>query len=683
MEKKDFIAEQSSLWELLNKLKVEIPIIQRDFAQGRIGQEKVRQRFLHALYDAVVNQTSLELDFIYGSKESGSLQPLDGQQRLTTLFLLHWYAACKDGVLIDFEEYFKNFTYETRYSSRTFCEKLSSNKLNFSELLSADEGKNNRISNTITNASWFFLAWSKDPTVSSMLNMLNDIDNKFKDVEELWQKLTGNRIVTFHYVELKNFGLSDDLYIKMNARGKALTSFENFKAGLERYINQPSWEKSDTSKFAKELDTTWTDLFWNLFKNPEDFNLAFIKYFAGIAINLYAQNGKIAVSNADFERKRVDLQKSSSSKITDEAIFRSLLEERIELLFNNPTELEPSDFQQLADLEYLADGLTKYAEYFKSGKDLDLQNLDLWDFTTKETDIFYEFSKPKGQTTYKQRVLFYAQTAFILKNENASNALYNWLRVIRNIVEQATIDSASTFIGSIALVHELSIGSHKVYDYLADNKIRSNFAQKQVSEECWKAELIRKLDLSSNVFHSMEDTNFCRGRIMFGLYCMDMHESETNHNLEDLDAITTIFNKYLSGNDVSNAFRRALLSMEDNRFYRYWWSWSYNTNTDKRCLIEDMNGSNGLKKFAYKEDFRHYLRSLVKELMLKTPEQIADEFIPKEDVLPWVSFLIKDGSLLDNHGSSKYIGVTRDEKHCYLYNNWKRPNSLEDCYEVK
>ena len=76
---------------------IEIPIIQRDYAQGREREEKKRNRFLDALYKAV-NSEGINLDFIYGSEtgeedKKKKLIPLDGQQRLTTLFLLHWYAA--------------------------------------------------------------------------------------------------------------------------------------------------------------------------------------------------------------------------------------------------------------------------------------------------------------------------------------------------------------------------------------------------------------------------------------------------------------------------------------------------------------------------------------------------------------------------------------------------------------
>ena len=89
-----------SFWSLLTSKKIVIPIIQRDYAQGRIGKEYLREPFLGQLFDALQQQnTELVLDFVYGSVEKGVLYPLDGQQRLTTLWLLHWYLALCAGTL--------------------------------------------------------------------------------------------------------------------------------------------------------------------------------------------------------------------------------------------------------------------------------------------------------------------------------------------------------------------------------------------------------------------------------------------------------------------------------------------------------------------------------------------------------------------------------------------------------
>lgn len=84
------------------KLRVEIPLIQRDYAQGRAEVIEVRTGFLDALHDYLAAEAqSRDLDFVYGrvlaaGKERACFIPLDGQQRLTTLFLLHWYLAQLD-----------------------------------------------------------------------------------------------------------------------------------------------------------------------------------------------------------------------------------------------------------------------------------------------------------------------------------------------------------------------------------------------------------------------------------------------------------------------------------------------------------------------------------------------------------------------------------------------------------
>ena len=63
-----------SFWNLLNNKKIVIPIIQRDYAQGREGKEFLRERFLRQLFDALKdNAKPLVLDFVYGSVEDATL----------------------------------------------------------------------------------------------------------------------------------------------------------------------------------------------------------------------------------------------------------------------------------------------------------------------------------------------------------------------------------------------------------------------------------------------------------------------------------------------------------------------------------------------------------------------------------------------------------------------------------
>lgn len=237
--------------EEVNLQKIIIPIIQRDYAQGRLDPDidRVRGRFLDSLHSAVTNQ-SVTLDFVYGDiDENGVMTPLDGQQRLTTLFLLHWYATRKCDIPEDECLFLSNFGYETRYSARYFCKELTSFRPSFKT----------KISEEIIDQAWFPLDWQKDPTISSMLVMIDAIHDKFNDVADLWDRLK-NGAITFYFLPIRDMGLTDELYIKMNSRGKPLTRFEHFKAELERCIRAVDEETS--KRIMRKIDREWTDMLW-------------------------------------------------------------------------------------------------------------------------------------------------------------------------------------------------------------------------------------------------------------------------------------------------------------------------------------------------------------------------------------------------------------------------------------
>jgi len=132
-----------------------------------------------------------------------------------------------------------------------------------------------RISRLIEDASWFLRSWKLDPTIQAMLQMLDAIDRKFWDKEEHLELLMNveSPIITMLYLDLEEFKLTDDLYIKMNARGKQLTSFECYKADLIQALRKlddlgKPWlykkgQLSYADYFAFKVDNEWLDLFYN------------------------------------------------------------------------------------------------------------------------------------------------------------------------------------------------------------------------------------------------------------------------------------------------------------------------------------------------------------------------------------------------------------------------------------
>ena len=254
-----------TFWMLINEFTIKIPIMQRDYAQGRKSEnvKAIRTELLDSIYNALINEKNMDFDFIYGTLKNGILYPLDGQQRLTTLYLLHWYIACKEGTIDEAREILQNFSYETRISSREFCEKLIAMDYVPEEGISPSEH--------IKDQNSYFDIWDKDPTICHMLVMLDAIHEKFFDVgKELYPLLTRwvgeNPIITFNYLPMENYALTDDLYIKMNARGKNLSDFENFKA---KFIQHMKKNGLPYEHFEASVDTKWTDLLWD-YRSPID-----------------------------------------------------------------------------------------------------------------------------------------------------------------------------------------------------------------------------------------------------------------------------------------------------------------------------------------------------------------------------------------------------------------------------
>ncbi len=208
--------------------RIEIPVIQRDYAQGRTGKNetKVRNGILNHILNALAEERCVELDFIYGverqytdnnNKQHVALVPIDGQQRLTTLWLIHWYLACKAGLLDDPQSNVKRmlnrFTYETRVSSKDFLNALCSQNIKAAPNIKTE---------IIEDAIWFDEAWKLDPSVMGFLTMLDAIANhevvKNSNPAVLYNRLVADEAaVSFYFLPLKKFGLGEEIYTRMNA----------------------------------------------------------------------------------------------------------------------------------------------------------------------------------------------------------------------------------------------------------------------------------------------------------------------------------------------------------------------------------------------------------------------------------------------------------------------------------
>lgn len=510
-------SQSTTFWKFLTKNTIEIPIIQRDYAQGRLGKENLRKNFLADLKNALDSGGTMKLDFVYGSIENDNLNPLDGQQRLTTLWLLHWYIALRAVELNkDNCKVFRKFTYETRISSREFCQNLC-----IPEYFKNFDGSD--IVGFITKQTWFYSAWKQDPTIQSMLRMLggtkiadkrgediiDGIEESFQETNEdgfksYWEKLTQKETIVFYHLPLK-VGLSDDLYIKMNARGKQLTSFENFKADLIGYITKQAEDNPESewkdlldakNGIPIKLDTGWTDIFW---KNKSQDSKIDEIYFAFInrcflqELICAKKEDKIDLYSADnLENENVAFrhlygEKGDDSRLQYSGLDKYLLKDSklIPLSFFTSFRDTLNNFKPDSGCKFF--GGCCINAFFPTWVDSKFEYIPKYN----EDNEYNEISKitTLGQ---KERVVFLAISRYLEMGDFNNVSFKRWMRVVWNIVENSGIETISAMIGAMRLIDELSEGAHNIYNFLSNSQlqVKSNFAKDQIAEEIAKAKQI-------------------------------------------------------------------------------------------------------------------------------------------------------------------------------------------------
>jgi len=500
--------------------KIVIPMIQRDYAQGRNVSdiEDIRNAFLDTLYNSINDNTEVILDFVYGDIDSnGVMTPLDGQQRLTTLFLLHWYASrfSKEPVSENKWEFLKRFSYETRADARIFCQELC-------KFLPQSPPK--KLSETITDQTWFLLQWKDDATISSMLVMLDAIHDKFHNLTDTWKKLTDDKLIKFYFLPIRDMGETDNLYIRMNSRGKPLTKFEHFKAELEKCISQV-YEKEETEIIMRKIDINWTNMLWTYCKkdvdNPENaiIDNEFLSYFYFICDIIYykaAYKNNIPYTRNWKELKLLSMYFSSNNAKENIDTLVSFFDCwcDIETLFKNEKNeyKTPKEFQE-----------SFLSKNHQSGKVMiSSTDTDIFGKCLKASRTFKDY-KVESSFSLGDTIRLYAITLYLLnKKLLTEDQFVRRFRSVNNLIlnsenEVADRTQNSNMPGIIKQTEEL----------ILNGRIDQNtgFNTYQVNEEIKKLEFTEHHHNKAELLFELEDHHLLKGQIgIVGLDYIDYTE---------------------------------------------------------------------------------------------------------------------------------------------------------------
>lgn len=498
--------------------KVEIPIIQRDYAQGRTDSKtnKIRKDFLDALFDFISQKLTdknaqIELDFIYGFSEVESnnkttFVPIDGQQRLTTLWLLYWFVSVKENVSDTETNFLSNFLYETRHSTTEFCRNLIQFKPEFSH---------EKISQEIKNQSWYFETWDYDPSIQAMLIVLDDIELRYKNfnTNDIWSVI-GNLSCPFYFykLDMDKVGLTDDLYIKMNSRGKPLTEFEYFKAGFAEIITDSKQRK----RFEESIDGKWIDTVWHiilhsgLLTDEDDIALTVDNSF----LNLF----NYITSVISFKKDLRDQDDNRYKNTVDSA-------ELLKIIYSN-TENQNFLFDTLdAICVQVEENLTFWDDLFYYNKDEFETSRTRLFFTHKETNLLkrclFNFADFRGFTLPEQILLL----ACLTHLKSPSKTFDDQIRIVRNLVVNSENELRDTVLGNSFAEVESFISKD-------DLQVLKTFKTDQIEEEKSKNDYIKQATSDKQSLQKLEDSDLLRGSI--SLFPFDNNLKNRAHKFLDI-----------------------------------------------------------------------------------------------------------------------------------------------------
>ena len=550
------IKSNTSFWSEISDYKIQVPYYQRDYAQGRIDNgriDNIRKVFVEEMYGAIMgfNNKECHLGLVFGSYDENEkvFIAVDGQQRLTTVFLLHWYVAWRENKLNDYKEKLLNFSWDTRsYSSQ------------FVELLFKIRPLGNVIDSIKTNSNYFSV-WENDPTVKGMLTMLEEIEKQYPNDILLCSQLFSNDC-KIKYDILKLEKDSDGkTYLKMNSRGRSLTTFELFKSKLlDKY--KPN--------FGHKFDNEW------------------LSFMIKISVTSDSQfsDPDIPFMNFINEYTYLQLKLKSGSDIA-----------------NNYKEFTDAKVKgELTDVPFIS--FDKYngafegdcLEYFEKSLDWicqNYENIKLIDNKIRFSDsrFFIDAIIKDNNPNFTHRAKLFAvfKYAELTGYDQIDTELYEkWTRVFRNLVANTDIDGSN--IGGICKAIN-KIDNSDIYGYLSNGGEISAFTKDQVAEEIAKAKQILygapRSDGKSweEIIIEAENYAFFKGAIRFLFTQKDIGD-----DFEYFDTKWINAQEYFDKDGVkdgkekfkSNALlMKSLLANCDDFWKNIWWHFEFSSDADR------------------------------------------------------------------------------------------------------
>jgi hypothetical protein len=288
----------------------------------------------------------------------------------------------------------------------------------------------------------------------------------------------------------------------MNARGKPLSDFENFKADLIS-----SLEDQVACEYGGLIDNGWTNHFWN--QNEIDFfDAKWMAFLCRFAVCAYIENESNDCSKTN---------KSIADNIKEWSVYKNDTDKSFSYAYK--------DFRDFKDV-FNTDTLKRLKNVFVGwGKLFKLEGFTL---ASSWGDDFCFIPRTVNQAvstlTMKTRVLFYGTMLFCEKLhfceqcEKTEDCLIDkwnaWKRVMWNLAENTNESSTlEGFVGVMKMFKQLGEGCLDIYNYLYEKGDELKYDFEQLKEEKDKVKHIIKNSNFGTSIKESESLSCLKGKI--------------------------------------------------------------------------------------------------------------------------------------------------------------------------
>ena len=625
--------------ESFNNKTILIPLLQRDYVQG--GREDVIVPFLDSLL-----KPKQDLNYIYGYEENGCFVPVDGQQRLITLWLLYLYLYARKQSKSKFKVSIK---FVSREYAEDFCEKLSEHLDNLlgKEFVTKDNIKS--LDKEIINQPWFIHSWLSNMSVRNMLATLKFIHRKINknNFDSIWSNIVEKTPgITFAFLEMdeKN-GLDDDIYIKMNGRGRKLSAFENLKSFMDEHVAGLNFAEG----WRIKMDNSWASLFWTnrnrQQKHPEEIDNEQLYCIYNLLILYHIQKNELTNTITTIKNNKPHLYEDLTAffGMNEQAEVKDVVKsviERLQKAGNFPlTWFERLNLLSPGFFGFAYEKLDKLTACYKNFNQLKLY---IGESVSEETFMTYQLCMCESSFG-RTLPLFYA----LLSYPEGKTELFDWMRTMRNLILNTTIGSEELpLIMQNIDAFSKTCKDSNIYTVLQSDDVKNvlnEFKKGQVQEEIEKASMLEY----KHEMITMENGRFFRGCIGILLRLLKYDSMSA----ENVKAYSSVLRELFDGDDNGLSIkyekeyllRRVLMSYPPYRYGKSRSCWSFNNGfTEWREYITEENSDIGS------------LQQLMKELLVPAYLSGKDLYTNLSEYITETSLRLEKDICVNDKNSHRY-----------------------------